>query len=69
MKPLHLTIGQESGPSHQESGRWPLALLQLHQCLAHSYESIHKQINDACFANAPGIQKEDGCRIAPSRPQ
>src|ERR1700687_3159260 len=34
MKPLHPTIDQEIGPSHQEIGRWPLALTQLHQRLA-----------------------------------
>src|SRR5713226_10753185 len=34
MKPLHHTTGHEIGPSLQEIGRWPLALIQLHQRLA-----------------------------------
>src|SRR3989442_3200224 len=34
MKPLHHSTDQEIGPSLQEIGRWPLALIQLHQRLA-----------------------------------
>jgi len=34
MKPLHHSTDQEIGPSLQERGRWPLALIQLHQRLA-----------------------------------
>jgi SRSO17 transposase len=34
MKPLHHTTEHENGPSLQEIGRWPLALIQLHQRLA-----------------------------------
>lgn len=34
MKPLHHTTDHEIGPSLQEIGRWPLALIQLHQRLA-----------------------------------
>ena len=34
MKPLHHTTWDEAGPSLQEIGRWPLALISLHQRLA-----------------------------------
>ena len=34
MKPLHPTTDTEIGPSLQEIGRWPLALIHLHQRLA-----------------------------------
>jgi SRSO17 transposase len=66
MKPLHRTTDHEIGPSLQEIGRWPLALIQLHQRLAPYFARPEPHQHALLYLQAiiSEIKRKNGWQIA-----
>ena len=63
---LHRTTDHEIGPSLQEIGRWPLALIQLHQRLAPYFARREPRQHALLYLQAIGssIPRKNGWQIA-----
>ncbi|SRR6266496_925176 len=66
MKPLHHTIDHEIGPSLHEIGRWPLALIHLHQRLASYFARPEPRQHALLYLQAivSEIPRKNGWQIA-----
>jgi|GEM_PF-1257176 len=66
MKPHHHTTGDDAGPSPGEIGRWPLALIQLHQRLAPYFARPEPRQHALLYLQAilSDIPRKNGWQIA-----